>query len=600
MLINSTLMRNFVTTCLFCFLSLGYLALANAEVSDSSLVVDLDEAPEVISTEFELADGPSWDGSRLVIPDVKGQKLFSYNPKTKQVQTLVEQAGRISASFYNHGRLFLSDNGMGQLAFLDSRQKRTIQNLDALRQDEGQKPYRPNDLVVDRDGGVYLTFTPQGQVIYVAANGKSFIAIDELATPNGITMSPDGSTLYVSSFVPKKIWAYDIASPGKVENGRMIATMDEGPDRGADGMTVDRAGNIYCAGPTDIWIWSPSGKLIEKIACPTKPINCTFGDQDMRSLYISALGGLYRKRMRISGVAPSPVSLALQPVSEHSGARNDSIPSTKIPPGIKTQFDVVYASYGERKLLADIFTPTSADSTNTLPGLIVVHGGGWHNGDKTKFRALSTKLAGRGYVVAAIEYRLADEAAFPAAIHDCNAAVRYLRTHAKRLHLDADRIGAVGGSAGGHLVGLLAAGNQDPRLHGSGGNPNQSSRIQAAIVMAGPMEMLTGSVAQKSRSGEGFSNANSWLRGTVDEKPELYRLADAYDHINRDTCPILFMVGEHDQPSRNQPSRDKLKSFGIETGVKIYPDGKHGCWNRLPWINDMVVDMDQFLRTNMK
>jgi acetyl esterase/lipase len=221
--------------------------------------------------------------------------------------------------------------------------------------------------------------------------------------------------------------------------------------------------------------------------------------------------------------------------------------------------------------------------------------GGWHNGDKTKFQALSTRMAQRGYFVAAIEYRLADEAAFPAAIHDCTAAVRFLRAHADPFQINPDKIGAIGGSAGGHLVGLMASGGGNPALQGDGGSADQSSRIQAAIVMAGPMEMLTGSVAERSRSGRGFSNANSWLRGTVDEKPELYRLADAYAQIDQNTCPILFMVGEHDHPERNQPSREKLTALGIETGAKVYQDGKHGCWNRLPWLDQMVIDMDAFL-----
>ena len=111
---------------------------------------------------------------------------------------------------------------------------------------------------------------------------------------------------------------------------------------------------------------------------------------------------------------------------------------------------------------------------------VVVHGGGWLKGDKTKFRALAQTLAARGYVTAAIEYRLGHEAAFPAGIHDCNAAVRFLRANAQRYHLDPDRIGAVGGSAGGHLVGLMASGWEVPELQGGGGQSDQSSRLQAA------------------------------------------------------------------------------------------------------------------------
>ena len=571
-----------------------------AESLLSSPVVDRSADLETISTDFEMADGPSWNGSSLIIPDVKGETLYRYVPTNGTMETLVPDSGRISATFFNHGRVFLSDNPNGKIVFLDGRKKVTVAEFSELQKDKNAKPYRPNDLVVDNQGGIYVTMTAQKQVVYIAPSGELSIAVQGIETPNGITMSPDGSTLYVSSFIPKQIWAYDITAPGQTSGGRQIAAMDDGPDRGADGMAVDRAGNIYCAGPTDIWIWSPSGRLIDKIACPTKPINCTFGGKDMRSLYITGPGALYHQRMKISGRSPSPASLTLTPIAKNVPERNESIPDTRIPDDLNARLDVVYAQYGERKLLLDILSPNSIGPDQKLPCLVIVHGGGWHNGDKTKFRALSTKLASRGYVVAAIEYRLANEAAFPAAIHDCHAAVRFLRANANKYSINADKIGAVGGSAGAHLTGLMASGGGNPKLHGDGGNADQSSRIQASVVMAGPMEMLTGSVAERSRSGEEFSNSNSWLRGTVDEKPDLYALADAYVQIDKDTCPILFMAGEHDKPERNQPSRDKLKSHGIETDIKSYKDGKHGCWNRLPWIDDMVADIDIFMTKHLK
>ncbi len=580
-----------------CLVSLNQVLVAQDESSDS--VVDRRSELQTVSTEFEMADGPAWDGFSLWIPDVKGQKLFRYIPTKKQMQTSLPDAGRISATFFNHGRLFLSDNPNGQIAFLDGKQKASIAAFDAVKQ-EGEKPYRPNDLVVDKWGGIYVTFTPQGKVIYVRPDGQPVVAVESIETPNGITLSPDERTLYVSSFVPKKIWAYDVASPGKTQNARMIAAMDDGPERGADGMTVDRAGNIYCAGPTDIWIWNPSGKLIDKIACPTKPINCTFGDQKMRTLYITGPGGLYSQQMKISGRSPQPPSLELQPAAKDPRKPNPSTPPTKITDDVTPYLDVVYATYGQRKLLADIFVPKTASPDNKLPGVVVVHGGGWHNGDKTKFRALGLELARRGYVTAAIEYRLADEAPFPAGMNDCCAAVRFLRANADKYFLKPDKIGAVGGSAGAHLTGLMASGGGNPELQGDGGHPDQSARIQASVVMAGPLEMLSGSVAERSRKNDPGSNSNSWLRGTVDEKPDLYRLADAYVQIDNSTCPILFMTGELDNPARNQPSREKLKSLGIETGLKVYPGAKHGCWNRLPWFNEMADDIDQFLAKHLK
>ena len=394
---------------LACFVSL--LVSSSLSGQQSSSVVDRRSDLETVTTDVEMADGPCWDGWSLVIPDVKGQTLYRYIPNKSEMKVLRADAGRISATHFNHGRTFLSDNPGGQIVFLDGGKKVPVAGFEALKQDANTKPYRPNDLVVDHQGGIYVTFTPQGKVIYISPDGELSVAVDALDTPNGITLSPDESTLYVSSFVPKKIWAYDITQPGQTAHGRNIASMDDGPARGADGMAVDRAGNIYCAGPTDIWIWSPSGKLIDKIACPTKPINCTFGDQDMRSLYITGPGAVYRQRMKISGRSPTPRSIKLQPEAKTAPRQNAAQPSTQIPDSVVATLDVPYAEYGDRKMLMDIFSlpPTGDDR----PGLVLVHGGGWHKGDKTKFRPLATRLAERGYVVAAIEYRLADEAPFP-------------------------------------------------------------------------------------------------------------------------------------------------------------------------------------------
>lgn len=276
----------------------------------------------------------------------------------------------------------------------------------------------------------------------------------------------------------------------------------------------------------------------------------------------------------------------------------DNRPSTEIPASITAELDQVYASYGKRQLHLDLFRQRTAQQP--MPTLVVVHGGGWLKGDKAKFRALALQLAQLGYVTAAIEYRLGGEALFPAAIHDCNAAVRFLRANADKYHIDPQRIGAVGGSAGGHLVGLMATAAHIKEFQGSGGNSRQSSQLQAAVVLAGPLELATGSVAEKSRKDPKNSNANKWFGKTIDQDPDLYRLASPFTHVSKQTPPMLFMAGEFDYPERNQGTRDKLKALGIETGIVVVKGGKHGCWNREPWFSPMVNDMDKFFRRSLK
>ena len=552
-------------------------------------IVDVESPLETIATEFGLADGPAWNGWSLDFPDVKGGKLFRYNPKTGKTQVLADEAGRISASFFSQGKLYLSNNGEGRIT-LQGKEPQPLTEAEG----SGRDLARPNDLGVDKNGGIYWTLTRQGRVMYRQPDGPVVTAVEKIETPNGITLSPDETTLFVSAYVPKQIYSYNVVEPGTTGGGRLFSTMDDGEAKGADGMTIDRAGNVYCAGATDVWIWNPSGRLLAKIVCPTRPINCTFGDSDLRSLYITGFGGLYRQRMKAYGV---PARLPLTDIRNEE--QKTTRPSIAVPDNVRLLQDVVYRVAGERRLLCDICLPRLAEGeTGPRPAVVVVHGGGWLNGDRSKFRALALQLAARGYVTAAIDYRLGHEARFPAGIHACNAAIQFLRLNADRYIIDPDRIGAIGGSAGGHLVGLMATGSRDVRLQSDDSFLAGSTKLQAAIVMAGPMQMTTGSVAEKSRKGT--ANANVWLGKTIDEDPELYALSDAHLHISDASPPILFMTGEHDNPKRNQPSRDKLKAAGVWTDIKVYKDGKHGCWNRLPWFNTMLDDMDEFFKEHLK
>lgn len=544
--------------------------------------VDPDHKLQLLTDDFGLADGPAWDGAAsLYVPDVKQSLIKRFRPANNEWSVVHEGNDRYSASLFSHGRLFVSNNSAARIeAFTGNDTGAGPQVVAVLDEDEKSRK-RPNDLVVDHHGGIYLTLTGQNQVVYISGEGESTVVTEAAVTPNGITISPDNRTLYVAAYRPGKIIAFAIINPGHVGDPTNFAAMDDGGALGADGMTIDRAGNVYCAGATDVWIWAPDGSLLDRIACPTRPINCTFGDSDMRTLYITGLGGVYRQRLRISGVAP-------QPPAETSLSRGRRVPSTTIPENVRPHLNVMFARYGERKLLADLFVPRT--DRRKLPAVVVVHGGGWLNGDKTKFRALSLDLAARGFVTMAIEYRLGGEARFPAAIHDCNAAVRFLRANASKYQIDADRISAVGGSAGGHLVGLMASGWDDPALQGEGGNAEQSSRLNLAFVMAGPMQTSTGSVAQRSGAGQ-TSNATQWLRNSIDEAPEMYKLADAHAHISENTSPIFFMTGELDNPGRNDLSREQLRELEIPTGLMTYKNGRHGCWNRHPWFSRMADDI---------
>ena len=133
----------------------------------------------------------------------------------------------------------------------------------------------------------------------------------------------------------------------------------------------------------------------------------------------------------------------------------------------------------------------------------------------------------------AMEYRLSGESHFPANIHDCHAAVRYLRANAKEYKLDPDRIGVVGGSAGGHLAGLLATTSKVKTLHGDGGNEKFSSQVQAAVVMSGDAYIYRAGCREvhANKQRPVFCREIVWWHHQ--QLPQQYEAADAHLHIEK-------------------------------------------------------------------
>jgi sugar lactone lactonase YvrE len=150
-----------------CIVASQWLTIHSLVAQTPGRVVDRDTPLEHLSSDFVMADGPCWDGWSLIVPDVKAEKILRYTPKKKTLRTLIPDAGRISASFFNHGRLYLIDNGQGKLCFVDGCKKVVIADFAQLKTEGEKRDYRPNDIVVDQQGGVYVTFTPQGKVVYV-------------------------------------------------------------------------------------------------------------------------------------------------------------------------------------------------------------------------------------------------------------------------------------------------------------------------------------------------------------------------------------------------------------------------------------------------
>jgi acetyl esterase/lipase len=184
------------------------------------------------------------------------------------------------------------------------------------------------------------------------------------------------------------------------------------------------------------------------------------------------------------------------------------------------------------------------------PAVVVVHGGGWLEGDKSSFTSRQHGVPGNieefaelGFVAVTINYRLSGEAPWPAALEDCKCAVRWLRAHARDYNIDPKHIGAYGNSAGGHLALLLAMVGKGAGLEGDGPHQEESSLVQAAVSDSGPVDLL----AQYQR-GALRQVVGKFLGGPPEgERAAAYRKASPVHQITADTPPLLLIYGGADE-----------------------------------------------------
>jgi len=238
----------------------------------------------------------------------------------------------------------------------------------------------------------------------------------------------------------------------------------------------------------------------------------------------------------------------------------------------KVERDITYGVADGIALKMDIYYPKAAEGT--VPAVLYVHGGGWTKGDK-RVGAGATEipeLVSRGYLVAAINYRLAPQYKFPAQIEDVKCAVRFLRANAATYGIDPEHIGAWGGSAGGHLVSLLGVTDTTAGFEGNGGYANQSSQVQAVVDMFGPSDLSMV-----------FEGANQRLQaqvfGTTDHNSEIVKRASPITWVSSDDPPFLILHGEKDTlvpPSQSEILYDQLISAGVPATLVIVKNAGHG------------------------
>ncbi len=261
-----------------------------------------------------------------------------------------------------------------------------------------------------------------------------------------------------------------------------------------------------------------------------------------------------------------------------------------LPSGIRCETHVI-AKHPEHDVELVVYVP---QKPGKYPAILDIHGGGWKARQVEADRPMMERLAERGFVTALVSYRLSTEAKYPAALHDCKEAVRFMRTHAAELNIDPARIGCMGGSAGGHLSGLLAMTSGKAEFEGDGTCKDQSSAVKACIVMAATQDLVA---ANKDKTNEG---AVLFFGGSYAEKPEIFVAASPITHVRAGVPPTIFIEGEKDTLKIGRAEMmDKLKALGIETSVHTLKDAPHPFWMSDPWCAETVEIADAFFKKHL-
>ncbi len=254
-----------------------------------------------------------------------------------------------------------------------------------------------------------------------------------------------------------------------------------------------------------------------------------------------------------------------------------------LPAGIVAEYDVKYVPNGDSAQALDIYFPEKpADQPQPL--LIWIHGGGWSAGSKTGVPYLSQLR--RGYIVASIEYRFSQKALFPAQIQDCQAAIRWLRAHARKYNIDANRIGVGGASAGGHLAALVGTSGGKKVFSPIGGNEDQSDRVQAVCDIFGPADFWT--VVKQAEEDKDVKNVFKWnngdpysklIGGKLGQDREKCDAVSPVHYVSKDNPPFLILHGDRDTLvpyAQSVELADLLSRAGVPVTLQRLPGAGHG------------------------
>jgi gluconolactonase len=272
---------------------------------------------EKLATGFLFTEGPLWHprGKFLLFSDMPGDHLRRWSA-ADGITTFRKPCNMSNGLAYDRqGRLLACEHATSQV----TRTEADGRSVPLATHFQGHELNSPNDIVCKADGGIYFSDPPYGRarffgverppeldfqgVFRVGADPRSpVLLVDDFDRPNGLCFSLDERRLFINDTARKHIRVFDVTRTGGLINGRIWAETKGDKPGAPDGMKLDSAGTVYCCGPGGIHVFDPDGNLLEVLETPEHPANFAWGDDDYRSLFVTASTSLYRVRRTVPGL----------------------------------------------------------------------------------------------------------------------------------------------------------------------------------------------------------------------------------------------------------------------------------------------------------
>ena len=248
-------------------------------------------------------------------------------------------------------------------------------------------------------------------------------------------------------------------------------------------------------------------------------------------------------------------------------------------PQVEVRGDISFLTPDRLEKL-DLYLPKNCNAVEKSPAVLLIHGGGWKEGDKRQARdiELGMTLAQNGFVAASINYALRSAGKFPQNLQDCKNGIRYLRAHADELGIDPNRISVMGGSAGGHLALLVAYTADQPNLAPSQPYPGVSDKVSSVVDFYGISNLATRKETDPNGKPLKIDPLDSATQSIFGPTPQDWKKASPITYVKRDVPPTLILHGKKDttvDSDQSQELADALKKTGATYEIIWLPNAPH-------------------------